>query len=377
MPDVRSTKPPAKSRRSSGEGSIGQRKDGLYYGAIRLDGQRHYVYGETRKEVADKLKVLREKHEQGVKLDIGKLTVEAFLERWLEEVVKRKNKYKTYHTYSQCVRNYIIPALGRIVLTALRPDHVQTFVNDLAGSGKAPNTVRNTRAVLRRALNQAMSWRYVTFNAAALVETPRVEPTTIQPLTRDEAKHLLDNLKGHRLEALYLLCLLLGLREGEVLGLLITNLDLDAGKLRVEGTLHWQEGKLVRDTAKTKASIRTLPLPASLVVLLREHLCRQQEQFPDNEYVFASVVGTPLNPRNIVRQFKGLLRKAGLRQELRFHDLRHSAATFLIARGEHPRTVMEILGHAQISTTMQVYGHVLQETKVAAIAGVEVFLTGE
>lgn len=109
---------------------------------------------------------------------------------------------------------------------------------------------------------------------------------------------------------------------------------------------------------------------------LRAHIERQQARWPRNQYVFASVVGTPINPRNLVRQFKGLLEAAGLR-DMRFHDLRHSCATFLIARGEHPRTVMEILGRSQISTTMNVYGHVLQENKVSAVQSVSDFLAEE
>jgi integrase len=170
--------------------------------------------------------------------------------------------------------------------------------------------------------------------------------------------------------------LLLGLREGEVLGILIRNLDLEAGVLHIDSALQYQRGKPVRETTKTQASVRKLPLPPSLVTLLKEHLERQRKRFPDSPYVFTSVTGTPINPRNLVRQFKGLLKKAKLR-DIRFHDLRHSCATFLIASGTHPRTVMEILGHSQISTTMNTYGHVLQETQVAAVNGIDKLLAAE
>ena len=360
------------ARRSTGEGSIGKRADGTYYGTIRLEGKRRWVYGETRKEVAGKLKALQQKHEEGVHLDADRTTVEEFLERWLKDVVKHRNKHKTYTTYEQTIRSHIKPILGKIALGALRPDHIQTLVNDLA-KNKAPRTVRNVRAVLRQALNQAMRWRYVTFNAAALVETPRIEKFEIQPFSREEARRFMEHLKGHRLEALYLMALFLGLREGELLGLLITNLDLAAGTVKVDGMLQWQEGKLVRTTTKTKASVRILPLPASLLPALKEHLQRQQATFPKNPYVFASTAGTPLYPRNLVRQFKGLLEEAGLRA-IRFHDLRHTTATFLIARGEHPRTVMDILGHSQISTTLNTYGHILDETRTDAITGLDGFL---
>jgi len=197
----------------------------------------------------------------------------------------------------------------------------------------------------------------------------------IEPLTRDEARRFLDIIKGHRREALYLMTLMLGLREGEALGLLISNLDFAKGTVKIDGILQWQEVGLVRETVKTSSSARTLPLPPSLVPLLKAHLEYQQAHFPNNEYVFASTKGTPINCCNLLKQFKGLLTKAGLR-EMRFHDLRHSCATFLITNGVHPRTIMAILGHSQISTTMNIYGHVLEETQVAAIDSVDKLLSG-
>lgn len=362
------------SHRASGEGSIGRRKDGSYYGAIRLDGKRRWVYGETRKEVASKLKALHRQFDQGISLDADKVTVEAFLARWLEQV-KLKNKPRTYESYRQVVKAHIIPCVGTVMLSALRPDHVQALVSQVSKGDKAPRTVDYARSVLSRALNQAIKWRLILFNPAAVVDSPRAAPRKVEPLTREEAQQFLAALKGHRLEALYLLALLLGLRRGEVLGLQLTDLDFDAGTVAVTGGLQREGGKLVRGTTKTAASARTLPIPPSVIPLLRVHIERQQAEFPKNKYLFASVAGTPLEPRNVVRQFKALLKRAGLRS-IRFHDLRHSAATFLIARGEHPRTVMEILGHTHISTTLQIYGHVLQETKVAAIASMDSFLIG-
>jgi integrase len=361
-------------RRADGEGSIGKKADGTYYGAIRVDGTRKWVYGATRKEVVEKIKTLRQKAEQGIDLDADKLTVQQFLERWLEDVVKHRNKPRTHQSYTYIVNIHITPALGKIPLTALKPNKVQVLINELVARKLAARTIRYVRAVLRRALTQAMRWRYVSFNAAALVEVPRVEKYDIHPLTREEARQLLDTLKGHRLEPLYLMTLMLGLREGEVLGLLTPNLDFDQATIRIDGTLQYYSGKLVRESTKTEASVRTLPLPDTLIPMLKEHLERQQAKFPDNAYVFASVAGTPISPRNLLRQFKAILKKAKLR-DIRFHDLRHSCATFLVARGVHPRTVMEILGHAQVSTTMNIYGHVMHETKVSAVSSIDKLLS--
>jgi integrase len=300
---------------------------------------------------------LRSKAEQGIDLEASRITVGDFLTRWLEDVVRQRNKTRTHESYEQLLTKHVIPRIGKVLLPALKPDHIQRLLNDLTKQQLSARTVTYIRAIVQRALNQAVLWRYVQFNAASLVTPPRAKKHTVEPLTREEARKLLDTA-----------ALLLGLRRGEVPGLLIANLDLECGTVRIDGALQWQRGKLVRDSVKTASSVRILPVPATLVPLLREHLERQQERYPDNEYVFASTTGTPINPRNLLRQFKEPLKKAGLR-DIRFHDLRHSCATFLIASGVHPRTIMQVLGHSQISTTLNIYGHVLNETQAAAIEG--------
>jgi integrase len=319
---------------------------------------------------------LRSKAEQGIDLEASRITVGDFLTRWLEDVVRQRNKTRTHESYEQLLTKHVIPRIGKVLLPALKPGHIQRLLNDLTKQRLSARTVTYIRAIVQRALNQAVLWRYVQFNAASLVTPPRAKKHTVEPLTREEARKLLDALKGHRLEALYTAALLLGLRRGEVPGLLIANLDLECGTVRIDGALQWQRGKLVRDSVKTASSVRILPVPATLVPLLREHLERQQERYPDNEYVFASTTGTPINPRNLLRQFKEPLKKAGLR-DIRFHDLRHSCATFLIASGVHPRTIMQVLGHSQISTTLNIYGHVLNETQAAAIEGIDRLLSGD
>lgn len=363
------------ARRSSGEGSIGRRKDGSYYGAIRLGDERKWAYGKTRKEVADKLKEFERKYAEGMSLDVGNLTVESFIRQWLADVVAFRNKPRTHVSYEQIATIYIIPHIGTVKLSALRPDRVQQLLNDLSKQGLSARSVTYARAVLRRALNQAVQWRYISYNAAALATPPRPEQHKVEPLTREEARKLLDALKGHRLEALYLMTLFLGLRMGEVLGLLITNVDLERKTVYVEGALQRIRGKLVRDGVKTAASTRLLSLPPMLVSLLAEHLAAQQA-IPGNVYLFTSTAGTPISPDNLRRQFKNVLRKAGLR-DMRFHDLRHSCATFLIASGVHPRTIMQILGHSQIGVTMNIYGHVLQEAQTDAVNGISQLLAGD
>jgi integrase len=383
-----------KGRRGNGEGGIYQREDGRWCASVSLGfvngkRKRKVVYGATRKEVADKLKVLQRELDAGVNMVTERQTVKQFLETWLEQSIKPQRKAKTYHSYEQIVRLYLIPYLGHHQLTKLAPEHVQTMLNSLLNEGKtggrrlSPRTVQYVRAVLSQALNQALRWGKVARNVALVVDSPRVEKFKIAPLTEKQAQQLLDAVAGHRLEQLYRLTLSLGLRQGEVLGLRWEDVDFAKRTIRISGAIQQLGGKIQRVTPKTDASTRTLPLTPLLFRSLKAHAERQAEEkrelgeeWQDHDLVFPSEVGTPLAPRNLQRHFKGLLKKAGLPETIRFHDLRHSCATFLIAQGVHPRVVMELLGHSQISVTMNTYAHVLPDTQRDAAAKLDDLLGG-
>ena len=177
------------------------------------------------------------------------------------------------------------------------------------------------------------------------------------------------------------MALTLGLRRGEILGLHWSDIDLDAATLRVNYALQRFDGKLHLVEPKTEKSRRALPLPSLLVAALRVHRSRQLEErlalgsdWQESGYVFVSTIGTPIEPRNINRTFDALIEKANKEIEgndklpkIRFHDLRHSCATMLLSQGVPQRTLMEILGHSQISLTMNTYSHVLPEMTRAAI----------
>ena len=377
-------------RRGHGEGSIHLRNDGRWCASIDLGlingkRKRKYVYGETRKEVADKLKAIHALQASGGNVAPERTTVKQFLERWLSEIVERRNKPRTTDGYKQIVRDYLTPHLGHHTLQKLTPEHLQAMLNAIAEQGRAENTVRNVRAALRRALNQAMRWGYVTRNVATLVDVSGRAGASIAPLDERQARALLDAVSGHRLEALYRIALSLGLRRSEVLGLLWSDVDAEGGTLHITGSLQRIRGQLVREaTTKTEASMHPVPLPPALLAVLERHReaqAREREQagdaWEDHGLVFATPQGKPIEPRNLVRQFKGMLKKAKLPESVRFHDLRHSCATLLIAQGVHPRIVMEHLRHAQISTTMNVYAHVLPQAHRDAAAQLDALLTDD
>jgi len=171
------------------------------------------------------------------------------------------------------------------------------------------------------------------------------------------------------------------MRKGEILGLRWDNIDFEAVTLRITGSLQHQRGRLERTATKTEACIRAIALPPSLLAMLQEHKQAQAElravarRWTETGLVFTTSVGTPIEPSDLSRHFKQVLKDAGLPPSTRFHDLRHSCATLLIVMGAHPRVVMEILGHSQISTTMNIYAHVLPRVQREAITGLDAMFT--
>ena len=383
----------AARKRGHGEGGIYQREsDGRWCASVDLGivngkRKRKVVYGETRRAVAEQLKQLQRAQADGVNIAPPTQTVKQFLERWLKDTIKPTRRIKTYTSYEQMVRVHLIPHVGHHQLTKLAPEHVQAMLNTLLVSGGkektglSPRTVQYVRAILRQALGEALRWGHVPRNVAALVAGPRVEKYQITPLTPEQARQLLSAVAGHRLEALYHVVLSLGLREGEVLALRWEDVNLSKRTLRVAGAIQEINGKLHRVLPKTASSVRTLPLSERLVeMLLTQQRVQEQyraelgDEWQEHDLVFPSELGTPTSPRNLVRHFKLALVAADLSSTVRFHDLRHSCATFLISQGVHPRVVMEILGHSQISVTMNTYAHVLPETQRAAAATLDALL---
>ncbi len=373
------------AKRGQNEGSIYKRKDGRWAAVVSLgykDGKRwrKSFYGSTRRGVQEKLNAALRAHQQGLPVAPERQTVGQFLEHWLSESVRPTVRPRTYIRYGEHVRNHISPAIGHIKLSRLTPQHVQALLNEKLGDGLAPATVRYMHAVLRRALKQALKWDLVARNAAALVDAPRVTQKEIEPFTPEQARIFLDAIRGDRLEALYSVALAVGLRKGEVLGLKWTDVDLDKRTLTVRASLQRIDGALVLVEPKSRQSRRTVALPQTVIDAVRLHRARQLQErllagsrWQDHGLVFSTTIGTPMDTRNLTRHFRKALRDAGLPLR-RFHDLRHSCASLLLAQGVHPRVVMEILGHSQISLTMNTYSHVIDKLQHDAAAQIDAVL---
>lgn len=361
-----------RNKRGQNEGGCYQRKDGRWEASITLDvvegkAKRKSYYGRTKAEAMAAMRAARRDLDAGLPIDVGRQTVGQFLDRWLADVVTPTVRPKTRHSYAQIVRLHLKPALGHHQLAKLAPQHVQAMMNAKGAAGLSPRTVQYLRAVLRQALGQALKWGLVGRNVATLVDPPRSVRHEIAFLSPAQARTLLDTVKGDRLEALYSVALSLGLRQGEALGLRWADVDLDAGRLTVRFALQRVDGALQLVEPKTSRSRRTVSIPASVVAALRAHGDRQTferafagDRWVEGGLVFTTPKGTPLDARNVVRHFKATLTRAGL-PDMRWHDLRHTCASLLLAQGVGPRTIMEILGHSQIALTMNTYSHVMPE----------------
>ena len=358
-------------RRGNNEGSIYRRKDGYWvgqYGIQSAEGTKtRYIYGKTRAAVAEKLTRALADRNGGLTYDAGKTTVGAYIERWIEDSVRDTVRQRTYERYEQIVRVHIKPAFGRVKLSALTPAHLRALYKEKLNAGLAPRTVRYIHVTLNKALKQAVADGMIPRNAASSVKAPKPKKEEVRPLDREQVRAFFDAVSGERLEPLYVLAVTAGLRKGELLGLKWEDLDPEAGTLQVRRSLSQARSGRIFEAPKGGKG-RSIRLTRRAVSALREHRRRQLEEriklaglWQENGLVFPSQVGTPLGERNLSRSFKRHLERAGLPRIFRFHDLRHTCATLLAKQGVNPKFVQELLGHRDVSLTLNVYSHVLPD----------------
>jgi len=370
----------AKSR-ANGDGDVFPRKNkagqitsyrGAYFGP---DGKRRYVSGRTKEEARKTLREARSNADAGLVFDAGTVTLASYLERWLEDSVKDTVRQRTYERYESIVRVHLKPAFGRMKLRSLTPNLVRGLYRwKLDGDPEkgirqlSPRTVNYIHVTLHKALSQAVSDGMVQRNAAQ-VKAPRPEKPEIRPLSPDQARKLIAtaDVTEARYVALYVLALHTGMRIGEMLGLRWEDLDLDATApmLQVRRTLSETRTGHKFELPKSGKG-RSIKLSRKAVEALRSHRAKQAEEklrlgslWRDNGLVFPTTTGTATSGTNLGRYFRPLLKLAGL-PPVRLHDLRHTCATILLMAGKHPKYVQELLGHANISITLDTYSHVIE-----------------
>ena len=357
-------------KRGNGEGSITKRRDGRYmarYTVHTTKGpKRRTVYGRTRKEAADKLSKALSDRVEGIVVDDENMTVGEYLDVWLKGSVRGSVRQSTYDRDASLVNNHLCPVLGRIRLKKLSASHVQGFYRDRLDHGLSPSTVHKMHAILHKALSQALAWHMIQRNVTEVVRPPRPAPKEMRPLTPEGARRLLEAACGNRLEALYVLAITTGMRQGELLALRWQDVDIDNGTVNVRRTLTRNGGSIEMGEPKTKKSRRSISLTRRAIDALQSHLESQLHEmemlgarYEDRGLLFTTSTGGPINPSNLrQKNFARLLQGASL-PHIRFHDLRHTCATLLLSKGTHPKFVQELLGHATVAITLDTYSHVM------------------
>lgn len=358
--------------RGNGEGSIFELKGGKRKGKknwvaqITLDnGHKKRIYCESYKEAQQSLRNALLEQEQG-KLIAGKdQTVKQYLLFWFENIQRPQIRESTSINQERTLHLHILPALGHYLLRKLTTDHVQTFYTDKLKAGLSAGYIKIIHSILHKAFADALAHNKISRNIFDIVKPPRYVVPERQPLTIDQARTLQDVMKGHRFELLITLALVTGARRGEILGLCWSQVDLEARTIQIRRTISRYGSKYIETTPKTARGKRKLILPTFLIEMFRQHRAKQNEmrlkagsEWRDQDLVFCNRTGGFFNPGDLLDEFHKILAKGQL-PRLHFHDLRHSAATFLIARGVPIKVIQEILGHSHINVTLGFYGHVL------------------
>ncbi|TMC16771.1 MAG: site-specific integrase [Chloroflexi bacterium] len=369
---------PKRKRSVHGGGSVYQRKgDGRWVAKFKVEatGKWRELYARTEKEAYAKLQQALFEQKQGTLVTAPQQSLQAHMEHWLQ-VKRLELKDGTYTYYRVYTEAYILPVLGHIRLQKLTDAHIQSFYADLLEDVSA-NTVRLIHGILRTALEAAVRWKKIPLNPCKTVTPPRAVKKELTYLTLEQAQRLLEGARNHKLECLLTLALATGMRQGELLALRWTDIDFQKATLHVTRSLSYRnpdgtgyEHKV--EEPKTASSKRTIPLPDFALEALQKHRVQQLErrlktpEWEDKGLVFPNDTGGYLWVDPLRRQLKKLLQEAGL-PVIRFHDLRHSAATILLAMGVNAKVIQERLGHSHISITLGVYGHVTESMQLEAI----------
>ncbi len=366
----KTTKSTTKSR-NYGEGSIYLRNDGRFVGSLMLpNNKRKDYYGKTKQEVKDKLKKAKAQLEQGTLVTAQQQSVASYLDSWLA-IKQASVRASTVVSYRGIIHNHIVPHIGYMKLQKLAGDHIQELYATLLEKGLSPTTVGTVHTLLSSACKDAVKWKRIAVNPCASVTPPRQTHKEMKFLTVEQAQQLLEAAQGHKLEAMIVLAVLTGMRRGELCALHWEDLDFSKGTVRIHRSLSYKNadgnGCVYREELpKTAAGMRTIPLPDVALEALKAHRARQREQrlqagsaWKNLDLVFCTGIGSYYNQSNHHKVFRKMLETAGL-PVIRFHDLRHSAATILLSMGVNPKVIQERLGHANITITLGRYAHVTE-----------------
>lgn len=367
------------ARRERGDGALYQRGDGRWVGAVVLGhGERKAVYGKTRAEAKQKLAAAQRSHPQGEALIRSRETTEHYLRTWLagrEGTIKRN----TWIRHRQAIEAHILPAIGHVPLASLNSADIQALISGMTTNGKSPQTIKNTIGPLHSALVRAVDSGLISRDPSAsrLLDKPRVRREEMRIFSTDQAKLLITNTID---EPIWALTLHTGMRLGEVLALRWASVDLDAGSLLVVENVQTIEGRQLVDDVKTPRGRRRIALNGLVVDALRRQKASNAKaqlaagpNWVDRDLLFPNKTGDYLKGAAVLKALRRREKAVGL-PNLKFHELRHTAASLLLSANVPVMVVSRILGHAGIQITLDTYGHLLENQERLGADALEALL---
>ncbi|HID0817714.1 site-specific integrase [Clostridium botulinum] len=351
---------------------------------------RKEFYGSSKKDAENKRDEYLDNIKKGLNVDYKNTVLGELMHSWLFEIVRVSNKIKpsTFQRYEGIYRNYVKDSdIYGVKISNLKTIHLQRYYNALYAKGKTSNIIKNLNKLLKNFFNYATDEGYILKNPCSgkrivIPGESETQERKIEVFSDEEINALKIALKGHRLKFLILLALGTGLRQGELLGLKWSDIDINNKQLKVERSIKQvniissngsREYKTIVQSPKTKNSIRTVPMPSNLISDLKEHSKLQKQEklkcgnsYNDTDYVFTTEIGNTMNARNVTKSYERLLKKAKIPYK-KFHSLRHTYATKLFEVNVPLKTVQMLLGHSDISITANIYTHVMPKEKVKAV----------
>ena len=406
-----------KRTRGHGEGTIYQREDGRWAAQVSLGTNpktgkriRKTFSGKTRQEVATQLTKTLHRVHTGTIANPDKITLGEWLDLWVETYAKPVIRPSTYDSYRQLIDTHIKPGLGHIPLQKLQPYHIQQFYNERMTAKRQPKTipkdeneakelmekmptlspatVKHMHVVLNQALKQAERERRIITNPANAVKPPKITRQEAAYLDAEQINKFLEEISKDRWYTVFLFAFGTGMRLGEVCALRWENVDLEKGIVRVRESVRRVKNDdpagpktlLLIQPPKTEKGKRTIPLPEGVLMELKKHKERQEnlklhigKMYNEQGLVFTWENGRMIDPSYLSKYFRQVADKLGFK-EVTFHNLRHSYASALLATGEHPKVVQELLGHSQVGVTLDIYSHVSPDLKERAAEKIDGFL---
>lgn len=355
-------------RRGNHEGALYFHKAaGKWSAQVTLQGKRITKYFDSQKEGREWIKEIRSQIDKGLTFKAAQLRFDDYLDHWLL-TIKDSIKQSTWVDYRQGIINHISPYLGKLKIKDLSPADIQLLINQKKEEGLSPWRLQYIKRILNKALRQAVILGIIPFNPVRGVTVPRPPKKEMKVWNKEQVKVFLAKVERHRMEALYWLAFTTGLRQGELLGLRWSDVDWENKRIYIKRQLRRvREKGLIYQELKTNNSQRVIILSDLVISKLKEHQGYQKKEIlfvgdrwedKENLIMFPSTIGTPLEPRNLFRHFQEIIKQAEL-PRIRFHDIRHTAATLMFKEGIHPKVVQEILGHSSISLTLDTYSHVI------------------